>query len=216
MLHFQTQIPALFIIGLIFSMGCNSLQKKSQNQSNNIKAVNSKLARPLKIGDKIEFSGGYDYDPLYLKNPPSSKRSGTLIQFIKGQDEDAAAVVKLDQKISGQKITETLLYLSFDMLDKHGKSRHPFILSYATLCQKIKHGRKESKVNGLKPQQQSHWCKYKSDEAHAADIGVIQLPPRLYYYFTAFLIFTTTNFEVGVLLFSATLLIGTNTFVSGK
>ena len=67
--------------------------------------------RPLQVGDKIELSGGYNYDPLYLKNPPASKRNGTVIKFIKGQNEEPAAVVKLDQKISGEKITGDIVVL---------------------------------------------------------------------------------------------------------
>jgi hypothetical protein len=69
------------------------------------------LTQPLQVGDKIELSGGYDYDPLFLKNPPASKRSGTVIQFIKGQNESPAAVVKLDQKFSGEKITGDIVVL---------------------------------------------------------------------------------------------------------
>lgn len=73
--------------------------------------MNSKLASTLQIGDKIELSGGYDYDPLYLKNPSASKRTGTVIQFIKGQNEKPAAVIQLDQKISGQKVTGDIAVL---------------------------------------------------------------------------------------------------------
>ena len=72
---------------------------------------NFKLPRPLQVGDKIELFGGYDYDPLYLKNPPATKRTGTVIQFIKGQDEDPAAVVRLDQKISGKQISGDIVIL---------------------------------------------------------------------------------------------------------
>ena len=72
---------------------------------------NFKLPRPLQVGDKIELFGGYDYDPLYLKNPPATKRTGTVIQFIKGQDEDPAAVVRLDQKISGKQISGDIVVL---------------------------------------------------------------------------------------------------------
>ena len=70
-----------------------------------------KLTRPLQVGDKIELSGGYDYDPIYLKNPPATNRSGTVIQFIRGQNEEPAAVVKLDHKISGEKITGDIVVL---------------------------------------------------------------------------------------------------------
>ncbi|HET9430727.1 MAG TPA: hypothetical protein VFO70_06100 [Chitinophagaceae bacterium] len=72
---------------------------------------NFKLSRPLQVGDIIELSGGYDYDPIYLKNPPATKRNGKVIQFIKGQDEEPAAVVRLDQLISGEKITGAIVVL---------------------------------------------------------------------------------------------------------
>jgi hypothetical protein len=70
-----------------------------------------KLPKPLQVGDKIDLSGGYDYDPLFLKSPAASKRTGTLIKFIKGQNETPAAVVKLDNEISGQKVTGDIVIL---------------------------------------------------------------------------------------------------------
>ena len=70
-----------------------------------------KLTRPLQVGDKIKLSGGYDYDPFFLKNPLASSRSGTVIQFIKGQNKSLAAVVKLDEKMSGEKITGDIVVL---------------------------------------------------------------------------------------------------------
>lgn len=70
-----------------------------------------KMTRTLQVGDNIELSGGYDFEPIYLRNPPASKRSGTVIQFIKGQNEQSAAVVKLDQKISWQKVTGDIVVL---------------------------------------------------------------------------------------------------------
>ena len=115
MQHLTNLISALTILGLVFSLCCNSQQKKSQKKGgvllSNIDTVNSKLARPVQIGDKIELSGGYDYDPLYLKNPPSSKRSGVVVKFIKGQNEKSAAVIKLDHQISGEKITGDIVVL---------------------------------------------------------------------------------------------------------
>ncbi|HYG50853.1 MAG TPA: hypothetical protein VD905_08110 [Flavobacteriales bacterium] len=37
--------------------------------------------KELTIGDKIELHGGYDFDALYLKNPPANKRSGKSDQL---------------------------------------------------------------------------------------------------------------------------------------
>jgi len=67
--------------------------------------------KTLKVGDRIQLSGGYDMEPLYLKNPPSVDRTGQVIQFIKGQNKTPAAVVKLDNLISGEKITGDIIIL---------------------------------------------------------------------------------------------------------
>lgn len=67
--------------------------------------------KKLEIGDKIELFGGYDYEPLFLRNPPADKRTGHVISFIKGQNENDAAVVKLDNKITGEKITGDIVVL---------------------------------------------------------------------------------------------------------
>ena len=96
-------------------VSCNTRQEQTQKSKDtlisNTQTVDFKLAQPLQVGDKIELTGGYDYDPLFLKNPPASKRSGTVIQFIKGQNELPAAVVKLHQKFSGEKITGDIVVL---------------------------------------------------------------------------------------------------------
>jgi hypothetical protein len=100
----------LFVTQLV---GCNTGQSRIVNDTinTNINTVILKLPKPLQVGDKIELSGGYDYDPLFLKNPPASKRTGTLIKFIAGQNETPAAVVKLDSKISGQKVSGDIVIL---------------------------------------------------------------------------------------------------------
>lgn len=108
-------IAVLTISLLLFLLSCNNPQQSNQHHQDTLtadtKTKSFALIEPLQVGDKIELSGGYDYDPIYLRNPPASKRSGTIIQFIKGQDESPAAVVKLDQQISGQKITGDILVL---------------------------------------------------------------------------------------------------------
>ena len=65
----------------------------------------------LQIGDKIELSGGYDYDPLFLKNPPANTRTGTVLNFIEGQNDAQAAVVRLDETISGETLTGNIVVL---------------------------------------------------------------------------------------------------------
>ena len=60
------------------------------------------MHKTLEIGNKIEHFGVYDYDPLFLKNPPSNKRTGTVINFIAGQNKSKAAVFKLDMRRQGE------------------------------------------------------------------------------------------------------------------
>ena len=109
----------LFVTLLV---SCRTRQQQKTKQTStpnyNTKPVDFKLIHPLQVGDKVELSGGYDYDPLFLKNPPASKRSGTVIQFIKGQNKLPAAVVKLDYKISGEKITGDIVVLELRYLEQ--------------------------------------------------------------------------------------------------
>jgi hypothetical protein len=107
MKHAILTISALTILCVTLLVSCNTqqqpIQKHNDTLISNTKTVDFKLTQPLQVGDKIELSGGYDYDPLFSKNPPASKRNGTVIQFITGQNDSPAAVVKLDQKFSGEK-----------------------------------------------------------------------------------------------------------------
>ncbi|RXK86883.1 hypothetical protein [Filimonas effusa] len=106
--------PTWKIFFIIFLISCNTQQqpiKETHKTSPLPQNVKTKLKQPLQVGDKIELSGGYNSDPLFLKNPPASKRCGTIIKFIKGQSESLAAVVKLDQKFSGEKVTGDIVIL---------------------------------------------------------------------------------------------------------
>jgi hypothetical protein len=85
--------------------------KHEQEMYKNADTTNYQPTKTLEVGDKIELFGGYDYDPLYLKNPPSSTRSGIVTKFITGQNKSLAAVVKLDNKISGDSITGDIVVL---------------------------------------------------------------------------------------------------------
>lgn len=79
----------------------------------------------LAIADRIELFGGYDYDPLFLKNPPADKRSGTVINFIAGQNQTKAAVVKLDDKFTGNKITGDIAVLELRYVDQSWSDPNP-------------------------------------------------------------------------------------------
>jgi hypothetical protein len=67
--------------------------------------------KKLEQGDRIKFIGGYDPEPLYLKYPPNNERIGKVIKFIPGQNEENAAVVKLDSPITAEGITGDILIL---------------------------------------------------------------------------------------------------------
>ena len=103
----------------------NSTGNSLQQIIPKIDTVNTTLPSPIKIGDTIKLSGGYDYDPLYLKTPVASFRTGTVIQFIKGQNESPAAVVKLDQEISGEKITGDIVILELRLVGQTWKEPTP-------------------------------------------------------------------------------------------
>jgi hypothetical protein len=115
MRHLKLQILLLTFLGLTTFCSCDTQQDNkhalSKTENLDMHLADIKLTRPLQVGDKIELSGGYDYDPIYLKNPQATNRSGTVIQFIKGQNEEPAAVVRLDQTISGQQITGDVVVL---------------------------------------------------------------------------------------------------------
>ena len=65
----------------------------------------------LMQGNRIRLRGGYDYDPEFLNNPPNKERVGKVIKFIPGQNEEQAAVVKLDFPITCRGLTGNYLVL---------------------------------------------------------------------------------------------------------
>jgi hypothetical protein len=77
------------------------------------------LLKTLKAGDRIQLSGGYSMEPLYLKDPPSVYRTGQVLKFIKGQNATPAAVVKLDYQIKGEKIEGDILILEPRYVDQN-------------------------------------------------------------------------------------------------
>jgi hypothetical protein len=98
--------------------------------------------RPLKVGDKIQLFGGYDFDPIFLKNPPAEYRYGTVISFIKN-DNRTNAVVRLDQAITGEEITGDILVLSLRYVDQTWQEPSPV---HIYLCNYLP--RDNEQVNG--------------------------------------------------------------------
>lgn len=54
-------------------------------------------AHVLTVGDRVRVFGGYDQHPTWLAD--GSGYVGTIVAFIPGQNENAAAVVRFDQAI---------------------------------------------------------------------------------------------------------------------
>ena len=55
-------------------------------------------ARALAVGDQIVVTGGYDMDPPWLAASPGGY-TGTVVEFIEGQNEQPAAVVALEHEL---------------------------------------------------------------------------------------------------------------------
>ena len=53
---------------------------------------------PLEAGQRVRVYGGYDYEPTWLEGSPDGY-TGTVIEFIPGQNTEPAAVVELDDAI---------------------------------------------------------------------------------------------------------------------
>lgn len=63
----------------------------------------------LQIGDRVRLSGGYSFEPAWLAG--KEYVDGSVAEFIPGQNNISAAVVKLDEPITYQKITGEIVVL---------------------------------------------------------------------------------------------------------
>lgn len=57
------------------------------------------MAGPLAVGEQVRVYGGYDMEPAWLAGQREGY-SGTVVDFIPGQNELSAAVVELDEEIA--------------------------------------------------------------------------------------------------------------------
>lgn len=71
-------------------------------------------ANGLAVGDRIELSGGYEPDPSWLGGKPSIR--GRLTAFIPGQNRSPAAVVELDEALSGQSVSGSTIVLELRLV----------------------------------------------------------------------------------------------------
>jgi len=56
------------------------------------------MSSSLAVGDRIQLSGGYDYEPAWLCGAPHHE--GVISAFIPGQNSNLAAVIQLDRPIT--------------------------------------------------------------------------------------------------------------------
>ncbi|MCX5849482.1 MAG: hypothetical protein NTW65_08530 [Deltaproteobacteria bacterium] len=81
--------------------------------------------KKIKVNDIIKISGGYDNDPPFLKDPPNKERIGKVIKFIPGQNEEKAAVIKLDSPITATGVTGDILILELRYVGQTWKTEGP-------------------------------------------------------------------------------------------
>lgn len=67
------------------------------------------VALTLRPGDRLQLSGGYSPNPEWLSGRDLVE--GTVAEFIPGQNDDLAAVIKLDSPISADGVTGDVLVL---------------------------------------------------------------------------------------------------------
>ena len=69
----------------------------------------------LTIGDRLQLGGGYEPSPSWLSGKASVR--GTLTDFIPGQNGSLAAVVQLDEPISGESRSGSTVVLELRYAD---------------------------------------------------------------------------------------------------
>lgn len=67
------------------------------------------MTEVLQEGDRIRVGGSYYHSSTWL--PEGESRDGTLAQFIPGQNESPAAVIRLDAPITAEGVTGDILVL---------------------------------------------------------------------------------------------------------
>ena len=53
---------------------------------------------PICVGDRVQVSGGYDFEPRWLGGRPSV--SGVVVKWVPGQNEAPGCVIRLDEVIT--------------------------------------------------------------------------------------------------------------------
>lgn len=69
----------------------------------------------LEIGDLVRLSGGYHFEPEWLAGMESVR--GSVVAFLPGQNENPAAVIKLDELLSYKNLTDSIAVLELRYAD---------------------------------------------------------------------------------------------------
>ncbi len=84
---------------------------------------------PLRPGDRVFVSGGYDPEPAWLAG--GRGYAGTLERFIPGRSEQPAAVVRTDVPVTVGGVTGEVLVMELRWV---GASWHSGAVSHVELC----------------------------------------------------------------------------------
>ena len=71
---------------------------------------------PIRPGDRLLLSGGYDMSPRWLDGRTS--RSGTVVDLVPGQNEQPAVLLKLDSPIEVDGVSGEFLILETRYVDQ--------------------------------------------------------------------------------------------------
>jgi len=63
----------------------------------------------LKVGDAVQLSGGYDFEPEWLAG--TEHVDGSVIGFIPGQNETQAVVVRIERTLTYEGVSGDILVL---------------------------------------------------------------------------------------------------------
>ena len=104
-----SQLPALIRTGRDAGAAFAALMSVWHALGAQIYDVPAERSDQFFVGDRLEVSGGYDYDPRWLSDRHAVL--GTVISIIPGQNKEVAVVVNLDQPLSISPITGSIVVL---------------------------------------------------------------------------------------------------------
>jgi hypothetical protein len=81
--------------------------------------------KTLKINDTIKLHDGYDFNPVFLQNPPNKDRIGKVIKSIPVKNQESAFIVKLDFPITAKNTTGDILVMKLRYQGQTWKTNGP-------------------------------------------------------------------------------------------